>query len=139
MQTASASGPLFRRLSFLALVGATALAVQATSQPDAWIVADPELTRLLRGMAFLKTGIVAAAAAAVLWRLGFPISPGRAALYAAGVAMMAGASVWIWLPSSIAAAALGFHAGIATVLVAAGVDGRERGRRLAGSGSLIPR
>ncbi len=122
--------PLLRRLLLLGLVAAAVLGALATGRPEAWILSDPELTRLLRGMALIKTGLVVGALVAVLWRLGWPLSFGAGALYGAGVALMAGASVWIWQPTFIAPAAVVFHAGIVALLVAAGVDGREPERRL---------
>ncbi len=127
---ASPSRPLLRRLQLLGLVAAAVLGALATSRPEAWILSDPDLTRLLRGMALIKTGLVAGAVVAVLWRLGWPVPLGPGALYGAGAALMAGASVWIWQPTFIAPAAVVFHAGIVALLVAALFDGRESERRL---------
>ena len=52
----------------------TLLIASATATTAAVVAVDPELTRLLRGMALLKALIASGVIAAVLWRLGAPTS-----------------------------------------------------------------
>jgi hypothetical protein len=70
---------------------------------------DPDLARLLRGMALIKGCIALAAVAAVLWRFGWPIQRGLAAAYMLGCWVLAGASMMVWQLALIGAAAIGFH------------------------------
>ena len=65
----------------------------------------------------LKAAMAAAAIGAVLWRLGWPVSPVRFGLYAlAGAAMVAGPGL-IWTMAHVGLGALLMHAGLAAILV----------------------
>jgi hypothetical protein len=119
----AAPAPSLRRVAFLGVALGAALAAHATSHTEPSYLADPELVRLLRGMAAIKGGIVVLVLGLALWRMGWRVAPLPGALYSAGVAAMSGASVWIWQLSAIAPAAILFHAGIAALLVGALVDG----------------
>lgn len=116
------AGALPRRAVLLCLVAAAVLGALAGARPDPRILVDPELTRLLRAMALLKGAMVAAALALLHWRLGWQVSPAPGALYLGAVVGMAVASVWIWQPTSLAAAALVFHLGMAAGLAGAWLD-----------------
>ena len=108
----------------LCIAVAAGFAVSSTQPTSA---ADPELARLLLGMAAVKALLTLAAAGAVAWRLGFPVTPRLAVAYLGGIALMAGATVLIAHLALIPAAALIFHAGDLTLLVAAWRDrGRDR-------------
>ncbi len=116
------TGALPRRAVLACLVAIAVLGALASARPDPRILVDPELTRLLRAMALLKGALVLAALGLLHWRLGWQVSPAPAALYLAAVAGMAVASVWIWQPTSIAAAALVFHLGMLAGMAGAWLD-----------------
>jgi hypothetical protein len=98
------------------------LAAAAVGRPEPLLQADPELARLLRGMALIKAAIVVASLAALLWRFGRPLSNGLAGAYLAGAWAAAGASMMIWQLGFIPSAAVLFHLGELTLLVAAWRD-----------------
>ncbi len=58
--------------------------------------AGPDLTRLLRGMALLKTAMLTAAAGAILWRFGTPVPRPWFAAYAAALGAMALGPGLVW-------------------------------------------
>ena len=93
------------------LLGCVAvLALVATLVPSAAAAfPDPDLARLLRGMALIKGGIALAAIGAVLWRFGWPIGRGCAAAYMLGCWVLAGASLLVWQLTLIPLAAIAFH------------------------------
>lgn len=93
--------------------------------------AGPELTRLLRAMALLKTAIAAACAWFVLWRFKYPTSRPRAAAYFAALAAMAAGPGLIWGMAHIVPGAILLHAGLAAFLVIAWQD--------PGSPAMLPR
>lgn len=107
----------------VALVAAVALAIalaQVLGHGEAAAraaAADPELTRMLRGMAALKAGLALGAVCLVAWRLGYPASARLAAGLIAAAALMAAGPVLIWHVAPVAAAALLFHAGMGLLLV----------------------
>ena len=109
----------------LLLAGCVASAATAgwLADPAAVLRADPELARLLRGMALIKATLVLAAVGVLLWRFGRPMTPRTAGAYLASAWMLCGAGVLIWQPSTIPFAALLFHAGVLLLLVAAWGDG----------------
>lgn len=78
---------------------------------------DVELTHLLRAMALLKLLFVAAASAAVFWRLQAPISPRLLAAYAVVCAAMAAGPGLIWFLAYLGPAALLLHGGVAAAVV----------------------
>ena len=123
---ASALSPVAVRVALaLGCLAAVALGLEV-GDPRAFQAADPDLARLLRGMAVLKALLVLPAVAAVWWRAGHPLSRKLAAVYVAGAWAMTGASVLIWQLTSLALAALAFHGAGLAMLVAAFGDGRER-------------
>jgi hypothetical protein len=77
---------------------------------------DPALARLLRGMALIKGVIATAAAAAVCWRFGRPVSKPVAAGYLLGSWILVGSTLLIWQLSWIPAAAILFHAAALSML-----------------------
>ena len=85
-------------------------------------VIEPDLARLLRGMALLKGGIALAAVGVLLWRFGHPTPPRMVTAYIAGAALIVGASVLIWQLVHIPAAAFAFHVGEFALLIAAWRD-----------------
>ncbi len=97
----------------------------AAGSPETLTRVDPELARLLRGMALIKASLVVAIFGAVFWRFAWPVSGGLAAAYLAGAWGSASAGVLIWQLSHIAAAALVFHLGLAVLLLGALADGRR--------------
>ena len=103
--------------------------VAAVAQPAAHLLADAELARLLRGMALIKGTLCLAALAVLLWRFGSPTTPALVASYLAGAWMVCGASVAIWQLASVPLAAVLFHAGELTLLVAAWRDRRDPARQ----------
>lgn len=115
-----------RVLLLAGCVGSVA-AVAWLGEPAHYLAADPELARLLRGMALIKAAIVAVAVAAVLWRFSKPVSPRAAAVYLGGMWLLAAASMMIWQLTLIPAAAIGFHvAELALLWVAWGDRGVMR-------------
>lgn len=90
--------------------------------PAAYLAADPELARLLRGMALIKAGLVVGAIALLLWRLRRPVTVRTTCVYLIGTWWMAGASMLIWQLTLIPLAAITFHVGELSMLVAAWRD-----------------
>ena len=85
--------------------------------PGAYVQDDPALARLLRGMAVIKAVIAIAAAGAVFWRVGLPVSRVVAASYVMAVWVTAGAAMLIWQLSHLPLAAALFHVGALSVLL----------------------
>jgi hypothetical protein len=105
-------------------------------RPAAHWAGDPELFRLLRGMAGIKAVLAVLAFAVVWWRLGRPgVTFRPAATYVGGVWAMALATGLIWQLTTIPAASLLFHAAIVTLLVTAWRD-VEPGSARRSSGQL---
>lgn len=122
-----------RRLRAALLAGCVLAAAIAAvvAQPEPHLLADPELARLLRGMALIKAMIVLVGVALLLWRFGRPVPARIAAVYIAGTWIAAGASMLIWQLALIPYAAAAFHLGEFAVLVAAWRDMPRRGARAA--------
>lgn len=130
--TPAVPGPLALRAA-LALGCAAAVAVALwAGHPQAFQEADPDLARLLRGMAVLKALIVLPVLGVVWWRAGHPLTGRLAAVYLGGAVVMTGASVFIWQLTSLGLAAVAFHVAGLAMLVAAFGDGRERLRGTSG-------
>jgi hypothetical protein len=111
--------PLRPVLAVAVLAGAVA-GFAATGGPAAsQAVADAgaELTRLLRAMAVIKVVLAAGVVWLVDWRLRFPIHPGLAAGYVAGVAVMAAGPALIWDMAHVALGAILLHGAGAVLLV----------------------
>ena len=101
------------------LIAATVLSVglaAGAGHPAAYLEADPALAQLLRGMAVIKSLLVLGAAAAVLWRYGWPISAAAAIAYGGGMCVLAAATMLIWQLTWIAPAALAFHGALIGML-----------------------
>ena len=137
--TPAARAPLGHLGLSLCLLGCCAVAVLlglAAGSPAAAQRADPELARLLRGMALLKAGLVAGGVALLGWRLRFPIPRGLLCGYLCAISACAGASALIWQLSRFGVAAALFHGGLLALLVLAwrdtqdhpGLSLRRRGR-----------
>ena len=113
-----------------ALLLATPLAL---FEPAAHWADDPELFRLLRGMAVLKGMLATLALAAVWWRLGQKIHARLTATYVGSVCVMALATGLIWQLTALPAASALFHGATIALLVAAWRD-IERPNQSASSG-----
>ncbi len=123
------------RAGLLAGCMAAVCAALWLGDPRPALDADVELARLLRGMAVIKAAIGGLAIGALWWRFGHPTSRRLASAYLPGAWLVAGASALIWQLSAIPAAAIAFHAGEFTLLIAAWRDGRDAraGRRKPGA------
>jgi hypothetical protein len=124
------------RWASLLFVGGALAVVAGLALGDArpLLQADADLAWLLRGMAGIKALIVAAAMAAIVWRLRRPAPAALAAACVGAACAMALATALIWQLSHIVAASLLFHAAEITLLVLAWRDGLAapwRGRRAA--------
>ena len=119
----------------LLLMGSALLlaAPLAFFEPAAHWADDPELFRLLRGMAGLKGVMVAIAFTAVWWRLGRELAPRLASTYVGGVWAIALATGLIWQLTAVPTASALFHGAIIALLVAAWRD-IERPNRLPPAG-----
>lgn len=109
--------PVLVLAAAVALVAGTIGVVRA---PVAAI--DPDLVRVIRGMALIKGGLASAALAACLWRLGRPAAGWRRFAYVAGPPLMLGGAVALWSLQSLGLAALGLHLGLFGVLAAGLTD-----------------
>ena len=121
-RAARASSPALLRLLLIAGGLAAVAAVAWLGQPAAQLRADPELAHLLRGMAALKAAIVLAAFGVLHWRFGRPIAQRTALAYLGAAWLMAGASMLVWQLTLIPVAAVAFHVGEFTLLLAAWRD-----------------
>ena len=124
--------PLALRTVLLAGTGLAVVVAATLASPDAASGIDPELVLLLRGMAAIKASFTLAAASAVWWRLGRPVSAGAAVGYVVGVCLLAAANTLIGFLSFIVAAAVLFHLALFGLLTLAWFDGRiaVRARRV---------
>ena len=124
---------LSRRTAHRALLISGSLVVPAVvaaiGAPETRAALDPDLARMLRGMALLKAVLTLAAVGVLLWRLGHPMSTGLLAIYFGATWAMATATLLIWQLVLLPAAALAFHAGELALLLAAWRDGGLRKRR----------
>lgn len=111
-------------LRALLLCGCLATVAMAAwiGRPEAYLAADADLARLLRGMALIKGFLALAAVAVLLWRFGHPLSQRMAAAYLVGAWLAAGASMLVWQLTFIPLAALVFHIGEITMLLTAWRD-----------------
>jgi hypothetical protein len=123
-----------RKAPVLLLAGcaATGLLAYAAGHPQARLLADPGLAWLLRGMALIKGGLVAAALALTVWRLRQPQAPSTraAAGYIACGCLMTASTVLIWQLSFIVPAAVAFHVGLIGLLWIGWRDGLPAKRLL---------
>ncbi len=109
---AARTGYLPRRVGLVVTVMLATAAGLALVEPSAALTADPELSRLLRGMAVVKLAFALPIAAAVWWRLGQPASARLAAIYIAIVAGAFAALAMVWRLSEPGLASLMFHASL---------------------------
>lgn len=116
------------RAGLLAGCAASVCAALWLGDPRPALDADVELARLLRGMAVIKAAICLLALGALWWRFGHPTSRRLAAAYLLGAWLVAGASMLVWQLTLVPAAAIAFHAGELTLLIAAWRDGRGERR-----------
>jgi hypothetical protein len=129
-RSSSTSTALWRSVLIGGCLGAAALGVLA-GDPTAYLQSDPDLARVLRGMALIKAALVLLAISAIFWRCSWSLSRGPAAGYVLGVLPMAFATAMIWQLTHLAAAAGLFHLGLFLLLGAAYLDhrGPERAAR----------
>lgn len=112
--------------TLLLLGTALALTVAAAlGDPRPMLAADPDLARLLRGMALIKGVLVLAAVGVLWWRFRQPLAAGHGTAYLVGAWLAAGATMLIWQLSLIVPAALAFHAGELLLLLTAWRDGHR--------------
>jgi hypothetical protein len=104
----------------LALLGGAAL-----GDPRPLIAADPDLARLLRGMALIKAAMVLAALALLWWRFGHPLPARHRTAYLLGAWLACAATALIWQLSHVVPAALVFHGGELLLLFTAWRDGQR--------------
>lgn len=127
-QSALVSSRTALRVLLLAGCLVSVAAAASLGEPAALLQADAELGRLLRGMALIKAVIALAAVGLLLWRLGQPLSRPMAIAYLVGAWLVAGATMLVWQLSFVPLAALTFHVGEFTLLIAAWRD-RHHGSR----------
>jgi hypothetical protein len=93
------------------------------SDPSGFTRADPDLARLMRGMALIKGVIAIAIVATIWWRFGCPVFKSVAAGYLLGSWILVGSTTLIWQLWWIPLAAILFHAAALSMLF---VSWRER-------------
>ena len=107
------------RLAFLGTCALAAAAATLCAGTGGIQSADPDLAKLLKGMAIIKTAILLAAGAGIWWRLGSPIRPGFAADYIIfGAAGIAGAAL-VWNMAGLGLAHFLFDGGLLGFLILA--------------------
>lgn len=110
--------PLPLRLMFVAVCAFAAAAASYFASGSVQS-ADPDLARLLKGMAIIKTVILLAVGAAIWWRLGTPLRPGLAAGYMLfGAIGVAGAAL-VWNMAGLGLAPFLFDGGLLGFLILA--------------------
>lgn len=117
---------MVRAVLFVVCVAA-ALAGLAVGRPDGLLQSDPELARLLRGMALIKAGILVAALGLLSWRFHWRTSRRLVVVYNGAAEAMSFAAGLIWQLTSILVAAGLFHLGLVVLLVAMLRDNTGRG------------
>ena len=118
---ASALSPAIAR-ALLAMVIAASfaaglLATGTEASASAVALAGADLTHLLRAMALLKALMAAGMVAAVMWRLGSPVTLPWWAAYALACAAAAAGPCLIWQMASVSAGALILHVGLLAALI----------------------
>lgn len=98
---------------FAAAAQFLAPAVEITSA-----VVDPDLARLMQGMAFIKLALVALMAGLLVWRFGRPMTAPVTLGYLACIWTVTAATVLIWQSSWLGLASVLFHgAGFAFMVI----------------------
>jgi hypothetical protein len=118
--TSTLSPAMARALLMLvtaASVVAGLLATGTEASASAIALAGADLAHLLRAMALLKVAMAAGMAAAVLWRLGSPVTPVWWAAYALAFVGMAAGPGLIWQMAYVRTGALLLHAGLFAALI----------------------
>ena len=109
-----------RRRIVLALAVLAAVTLAALlGEPRPSILADADLTFLLRGMALIKAAIAAAVMALIYWQAGQVTSQGRFIAYVVATAVLAGTAVLVWQLAVLQATSIVFHATLLTLGVLA--------------------
>ncbi len=110
---------LILRLTFLGACALAAAAATYFAGTGSVQSADPDLGRLLKGMAIIKSVILLAVCAAIWWRLGFDIRRGFAAGYIVfGTIGIAGGAL-VWNMAGLALAPFLFDGGLLAFLILA--------------------
>ena len=113
--------PAAARLSIIVVIGAAVLVSLSVTPGEASRLATAQagadLVRLMRFMAALKGLMAACAAAAVLWRLAVPVSPGWLAAYALACGAMVAGPGLIWSMTLVGTGALLLHGGLLATIV----------------------
>jgi hypothetical protein len=117
------SSPLLRRLALLSACVFAAAAVHLLAGPGGVQSADPDLARLLKGMAIIKTVFLILAGSAIWWRLGSPIGSALAAGYIFSAAIAAAGAALVWSVTGLAFAPFLFDGGLLAFLIFALRDG----------------
>ena len=107
------------RLAFLGACALAAAAATLYAGTGGVQIADPDLAKLLKGMAIIKTVILLAAGAAIWWRLGSPIRPTFAAGYVIFGAMGIAGAALVWNTAGLGLAPLLFDGGLLGFLILA--------------------
>lgn len=116
-----------RRRIVLALAVLAAVALAAwLGEPRPSILADADLTFLLRGMALIKAAIAAAVLALVYWQAGSFTSQARFVAYVVATAVLAATSVLVWQLAVLQTTSIVFHATLLTLGVLALGDIKSR-------------
>ncbi|MEE4637492.1 MAG: hypothetical protein V2J42_01970 [Wenzhouxiangella sp.] len=127
LQTAQRqSGFSLQRLSLLIGSGVLLAVPLVLFEPAAYWADDPELFRLLRGMATLKLVLAAVAFAAAWWRLGGQPGPRLQVAYVGGVWALSLATGLIWQLALVIPASGLFHGATLALLIAAWRDMEPR-------------
>ena len=107
------------RFAFLGACALAAVAATLYAGTAGVQIGDPDLAKLLKGMAIIKTIILLAAGAAIWWRLGSPIRPAFAAGYIIfGAIGVAGAAL-VWNMAGLGLAPFLFDGGLLGFLILA--------------------
>lgn len=99
------------------------LVASAVAQPTPHLVADTELTWLLRGMGLIKASLIVAALGVLAVRLRWPLPGALAFGYGACMVLLTASTLLIWQLSWIPLAAAVFHIAGLVLLVLAWRDG----------------
>jgi hypothetical protein len=118
---ASTLPPAIARTSLVMVIAASIavglLGTGTEASASAIVQAGADLTHLLRAMALLKVAMAAGMAAAVLWRLGAPVTLAWWAAYALACAGMASGPGLIWQMAYVRTGALLLHGGLFAALI----------------------
>ncbi len=114
---AVSSPALLRRLALLGACAFAAGAVFLLAGPSGVQSVDPDLAKLLKGMAIIKTALLSLAGSAIWWRLGSPIGSGLAAGYILSATMAATGAALVWSLTGLALAPFLFDGGLLAFLI----------------------